>query len=252
MLTKRIIPVQLLSGGRLVKTKQFGAPRDVGSPVSSSRVYYANGADELIFLNIDRADASITPLLNVLEDVSQVLFVPLTAGGGVATEDDASRLVQAGADKVAINTAAYGDPKLLTRIANRLGCQAVVASIDVLCRQGRYHPFSHLGSMMQGGGVMDHVGRCVDAGAGEILINSIDRDGMMQGYDLELLRLVIDAAGSVPVVCLGGAGNYQHLAEAFEAGADACAAGSLFNFTDSNPLRAKAYLRNHGVLCRHA
>lgn len=252
MLTKRVVPVQLLSGGRLVKTKQFGAPRDVGNPVSSSRVYYANGADELVFLNIDRQDGSIGPLVKVLEAVSEVLFVPLAAGGGIESVEDARALVHAGADKIVLNTIAYGDPGLITRIATKLGSQAVVVSIDVRCDQGRYRPYSHCGTAAQSTSLEDHIKACVDLGAGEILINSIDRDGMMQGYDLDLVRFARQAAGQVPVVCLGGAGNYQHLADAIEAGADAVAAGSLFNFTDSNPLRAKAFLRNQGVPCRHA
>jgi imidazole glycerol-phosphate synthase subunit HisF len=250
VLAKRVIPVQLLSGGRLVKTKQFVTPRDVGNPVSSSRIYYANGADELFFLNIDRKDSSIDPLVQVLGEVSRVLFVPLAAGGGISSEEDAWRLIQAGADKVVVNTATYGKGTVIDRIAKRIGCQSVCAAIDVRGAQGRYEPYSHLGTLRQSITLRDHIRRCVDLGAGEILIQSIDRDGMMCGYDLDLLRYACMAAETVPVVCLGGAGNYQHLADAFEVGVDGVACGSLFNFGDNNPLRAKAYLRNRGVVCR--
>ncbi len=250
MLAKRVIPVQLLSAGRLVKTRGFANPRDVGSPVSSSRVYYANGADELIFLSID--GGLIDQLVTVLGEVSKVLFVPLAAGGGVASESDAWRLVQAGADKVVVNSAAYGRDHVIENIARRIGCQSVCVAIDVRAEVGgRYVLYSHRGTRREGVSLADHVRRCVDSGVGEILVQSIDRDGTMAGYDLGLTEAVRCAAPTVPIVALGGAGNYQHLADAFALGIDGCAAGSLFNFTDSNPMRAKAYLRNRGIPCRH-
>lgn len=242
---KRVIPVQLLSGGRLVKTRAFAGARDVGAPVSSSRVYYANGADEIVFLNIDRG--SVDVLVRVLEAVSEVLFVPITAGGGIASSEDAADLVRAGADKVVVNSITYDDPGIISRIGARLGCQAVCVSIDV---RGGKELYSQGGIVYQPIALEDHVRRCVDAGAGEILINSIDRDGAMGGYDLDLVRQVRELAPEIPVVCVGGAGNYQHLADAIGAGVDGVAAGSLFNFTDSNPMRAKAYLRNRGIACR--
>jgi cyclase len=243
---KRVIPVQLLSRGRLVKTRGFAGARDVGAPVSSSRVYYANGADEIVFLNIDRGAVDV--LCRVLEAVSEVLFVPITAGGGITCEADAAALIRAGADKVVVNSAAYSDPGIISRIGRALGCQAVCVSIDVMEATQLY---SKGGSVRETVTLQDHVRRVVDAGAGEILVNSIDRDGTMGGYDLDLIREVRRLAPGIPVVALGGAGNYQHLADAIElAGVDGVAAGSLFNFTDSNPMRAKAYLRNRGIACR--
>jgi cyclase len=229
-----------------VKTRGFSGARDVGAPVSSSRVYYANGADEIVFLNIDRGAVDV--LCRVLEAVSEVLFVPIAAGGGITCEDDALALVRAGADKVVVNSAAYDDPGIISRIGARLGCQAVCVSVDV---RGANEVYSNGGSFRESVSLANHVRRCVDAGAGEILINSIDRDGAMGGYDLDLLREVRALAPHIPVIAMGGAGNYQHLADAIElAGVDGVAAGSLFNFTDSNPMRAKAYLRNRGIACR--
>lgn len=251
MLTKRVIPMQLLLDDRLVKTKQFGAPRDVGNPVSSSRVYYANGADELVFLNIDREKRGIGPLVKVLQEVSKALFVPLAAGGGVWNHKDARELIKAGADKVVINTVVYHEPDIIKRIAEHLGCQAVVVSIDVRCDQGRYHPYSNCGRRRQFVELDAHIAKCREDGAGEFLIQSIDQDGMRRGLDLDLIDLVKRHAGNVPIVAGGGVGDYGHLLEGFQAGLDAIACGSLFCFSDSNPLRAKAFLRNHDIPCRH-
>lgn len=250
MLARRVIPVQLLLDGRLVKTKQFAAPRDVGNPVSSSRVYYANGADELVFLNIARERRTIGPLCKVMQEVSQVLFVPLAAGGGVWTVRDARDLINAGADKVVLNTAPYHQPGLIRRIAEVLGCQSIVVSIDVQREGSTWHCYSNCGQRRQEIALVDHIESCCAQGAGEILINSIDRDGMRGGYDIELLELVSKHAGQTPVIGCGGVGTYQHLLDGFNAGIDAAACGSLFNFGDNNPLRAKAYLRNHAIVCR--
>ncbi len=251
MLRKRIIPTQLLLDGRLVKTKQFGSPRDVGNPVSSSRVYYANGADELVFLNIDRERRSVAALCKVMDEVSRVLFVPLAAGGGIWNARDARDLINAGADKVVVNTVVYHEKDIIRRISESLGCQAVVVSIDVRCDQGRYRPYSNCGQRLQGVDLGEHIARCREDGAGEFLIQSIDQDGMRTGLDLDLISLATKHAGNVPVVACGGVGTYEHVLQGFQAGVDAVACGSLFCFSDSNPLRAKAYLRNHDIHCRH-
>lgn len=248
MLKRRIIPVQLLVGGRLVKTVRFGASRDVGDPVASSKVYNAQNADELVFLNIDRDERSVEPMLRLLERVSEEVFMPLALGGGIRSVDDASRLIRAGADKVVVNSAAYRDPELLRRIADRFGAQAVVVSIDVRRGEdGGYALYSDCGRRREDVGLDEHVERVVEHGAGEILVNSIDRDGTMEGYDLELIRRVVERSPA-PVIGCGGAGHYNHLKEGFlEAGASALACGSLFNFGDSNPIRAKAFLTNYGI-----
>ncbi|HEV2145979.1 MAG TPA: imidazole glycerol phosphate synthase cyclase subunit [Longimicrobiaceae bacterium] len=249
MLKRRIIPIQLLVGGRLVKTVRFGAYRDVGDPVASSKVYNAQNADELVFLNIDREDRSVAPMLRLLERVSEEVFMPLALGGGIRSVDDASRLIRAGADKVVVNSAVYRDPDVLRGIADRFGAQAVVVGIDVRrnAESGRYVPYSDCGRRREEVGLDEHVERVVEHGAGEILVNSIDRDGTMEGYDLELIRRVVERSPA-PVIGCGGAGHYNHLKEGFlEAGASALACGSLFNFGDNNPIRAKAFLTNYGI-----
>jgi len=249
VLKKRIIPVQLLLDGRLVKTKQFGAYRDVGDPVASSRVYNAQNADELVFLNINRSARGIDPLLTLLERVSEVTFMPLSLGGGVTSYDSAARLIRSGADKVVLNSAAYSDPQLITSIADAFGSQAVIVSIDARLdsNSGEYTVYSDCGRKAEAVTLDAHLEKVVAAGAGEIFINSIDRDGMMNGYDIPLLKKVASAV-SIPVIGCGGAGHYNHLKDAFlESKVSALACGSLFNFTDSNPIRAKAFLTNYGL-----
>jgi cyclase len=249
VLKKRIIPVQLLLDGRLVKTRQFGAYRDVGDPVASSRVYNAQNADELVFLNINRSARDIEPLLTLLERVSEVTFMPLSLGGGITSYDSAARLIRSGADKVVLNSAAYNDPQLITKIADAFGSQAVIVSIDARLdsTSGGYTVYSDCGRKAEAVTLDAHLEKVVAAGAGEIFINSIDRDGMMNGYDISLLKKVASAV-PIPVIGCGGAGHYNHLKDAFlETRVSALACGSLFNFTDSNPIRAKAFLTNYGI-----
>lgn len=249
VLKKRIIPVQLLLNGRLVKTKQFGTHRDVGDPVSSSRVYNAQNADELLFLNINRFARDVEPLLVLLDRVSAVTFMPLSLGGGITSFAAAARLIRSGADKVVVNSAVYRDYELITRIADSFGSQAVVVAMDAQLDPigGGYILYSDCGRVAERVGLDHHLGRVTAAGAGEIMMNSIDRDGMMGGYDIPLLKRVA-AAVRVPVIGCGGAGNYNHLKDAFlESRVSALACGSLFNFTDSNPIRAKAFLTNYGI-----
>ncbi len=247
MLKKRIIPVQLLMGGRLVKTQNFKAPRDVGDPISSAQVYNSQNADELVFLNIERINRTITPLVDCLERLSEVCFMPLTVGGGVKTVDDAGKLIKAGADKIILSSICYESPDLISRIADRFGSQAVVVGIDVRRDRDTFRLMSDCGNTLEDIDIEEHVSICISAGAGEILIQSIDRDGAMNGFDIELLEK-INILATVPVIALGGAGNYDHLKSAFsESNVSAVACGSLFNFSDSNPIRAKAYLSNYGL-----
>lgn len=248
MLKRRIIPVQLLMNGRLVKTMRFSEWRDVGDPVKSSAVYNAQYADELIFLSIDRERSSVKFLLDLLHQVSAVCFMPLSVGGGIRTFDDAAALIENGADKVVINTAAYGASDLIHRIAVRFGNQAVVIGIDARRRNdGYWDAVANCGRTHQPVDIAEHIRRCENAGAGEFLIQSIDQDGTMEGFDVELLKTAC-AAATVPVIGCGGAGQYNHLKEAFmQTDVSALACGSLFNFSDSNPLRAKAFLSNYGL-----
>lgn len=248
MLKKRIIPVQLLLGGRLVKTVGFDTYRDVGDPVSSSRVYNSQYADELVLLNIDRGPRTIEPLLRLAEKVSEVCFMPLAFGGGIKSADDAEALIKNGADKVVVNTERFENSRLIPTIAARFGSQAVIASLDVRRDDaGRWQVFSNCGRNKESGTLEEHVEHCVEEGAGELLINSIDRDGTMKGYDIELIERVTKLS-PVPVIACGGAGTYAHMQDAFlKTGVSALACGSLFNFGDNNPIRAKAFLSNYGL-----
>jgi len=248
MLKRRIIPIQLLLADRLVKTTCFGEWRDVGDPVKSSAVYNSQYADELILLNIDRDRASIEPLVDALRRISEACFMPLAVGGGVNSSEDAALLIESGADKVVINSAAYEDVDMLSRFTGRFGVQALIVSIDVRCADdGSYALFSNSGKTIQDISIDQHIRTCESAGAGEFLIQSIDRDGVMDGYDLDLFRDVCSIA-TVPVIGAGGSGQYNHLKDAFlKTDVNALACGSLFNFSDSNPMRAKAYLSNYGL-----
>lgn len=250
MLKKRLIPIQLLQDGRLVKTKRFEAPRDVGDPVASSRVYYAQGADELVFLNINRTERTIEPLKRILDSVSAVTFMPLTLGGGIRSREDACELVKHGADKIVVNSIAYSKPSVLEDIAEYLGCQALMVSVDVRRDGNDYACFSDCGRKREAIPWREHLARCVRMGAGEILITSIDWDGTMLGFDLDLIRRVCDLV-PVPVIACGGAGNYGHLVDAMQcADLSGVACGSLFHFGDNNPVRAKAYMRQRGIPMR--
>lgn len=249
MLKKRIIPLQLLLDGRLVKTRAFTDWRDVGDPVKSAGVYNSQYADELIFLNIAREEPTIETLRTVIEAVSRVSFMPIAIGGGITSFADAAELIRTGADKVVMNSVAYARPAVIAETAETFGAQAVIVGIDVrwdgdACT---YRLYSGCGRRAQPVTLEQHVAAVTAAGAGEIMIQSIDRDGMMDGYDIELVRQVMNIS-SIPVIAAGGSGNYAHLRDVFLAtDVSAVACGSLFNFSDSNPIRAKASLANHGL-----
>lgn len=248
MLKKRIIPVQLLWEDRLVKTNRFESWRDVGDPVASSKVYNATFADELVFLNINRQKRILQPLLDLIERVSAVCFMPLALGGGIRSLEDAEQLIKRGADKIVLNSVAFTDSSVMSRIADKFGRQAVVVSIDARrsADTGEYVLFSDCGRKAEAVTLEEHIDTCMRDGAGEILINSIDRDGTMTGYDIPLIRAVM-ALSDIPVIACGGAGHYQHMLEAFQTGVSALACGSLFNFGDNNPIRAKAFLSNYDL-----
>lgn len=225
MLTKRVIAVILLRDGRAVKSKQFANYRDVGDPVSQARIYYANGIDELVILNT-QSEKGIQPLLDVLPRISEQCFIPIAAGGGIRDADGADTLIRHGAEKVVIRTAI----DIIPEVAKRLGRQSVTLCVDV-GHPTQAFPF--------------HPGE-----AGEIIVQAFHKDGMMTGYNDDHFPKEYRRPSEAPIVMLGGCGNYQHMLDAFRAGADACAAGSLWAFTDSNPIRAKKWLKNHGVNVR--
>ncbi len=224
MLTKRIISVLLLQGGRCVKTKQFANPRDVGDPVRQAKIMYDNGADEIVVLNIEPG-TGIQPLVDILPRMMDEVFIPVAAGGGIRSVDDAAAVIAAGAEKVVIRTAV----DIIPELAKRFGSQSVVQCID----------------MKDAAAAAVGISR----GAGEIILQFQHRDGMMNGYQPVAL-IPLAETWQKPTVMLGGCGNYSHMLEAFTLGADACAAGSLWAFTDSNPIRAKRWLANHGVKVR--
>lgn len=246
MLKRRIIPIELLCDGRLIKTVGFSDPRDVGDPVKSSKVYSDQDADELLLLNISRSDKGIASLAEIVAKIAQECFVPLTVGGGIRHLDDAVRLFTVGADKVLVNSSAYDSPELITQIGSRFGQQAVVVGIDVRVEGGRYALYSDNGQQRKSIPLSEHLKAVIAAGAAEIVIQSIDRDGVMGGYDLNLVQEVLSIS-DVPVIAAGGAGGFNHLKQAFDLGVDATACGSLFNFGDNNPLRAKAFLKNYNI-----
>jgi len=246
MLKRRIIPIELLKDGRLVKTINFSAPRDVGDPLKSSQVYSDQDADELLLLNISQNNRNVKALVELVEKIAQKCFVPLTVGGGIKCLEDAARLFNAGADKIMLNSIVYEQTRLINDISKIYGKQAVVVGIDALSDKTGFVLFSDCGRVQEPVSLSDHVTAVIQAGAGEIIIQSVNKDGTMSGYDLNLIQSVI-AISTVPVIAAGGAGNFLHLKKAFEVGVDAVACGSLFNFGDNNPLRAKAFLKNYNI-----
>jgi imidazole glycerol-phosphate synthase subunit HisF len=249
-LKKRVIPVLLLRDGRMVKGRQFQNFRDTGEPRTAIRTYSAQDADELVFLDIQASVQSQAALVDVVSAAAEECFMPLAAGGGVRSLEDVRRLLLAGADKVVITTAGVLDPALITAAAERFGSQCVVAGVDYRSGPAGDRVWIRCGTEATSMTPLDHARRLVELGAGEILLNSIDRDGMMQGYDLDVAEQVA-AAVPVPVVVCGGAGNFMHLAEALaNTSVSAAACASLFHFGDNNPIRARFYLRNLGLPMR--
>jgi cyclase len=248
MLKARIIPVLLLRNGRMVKGRQFQDFRDVGDPVSAARIYNAQNADELVILDIDATDQGRGALLNVISRISEECFMPLTVGGGIRSSENIRSLLNAGADKVVITTAALDRPELIAEAAHAFGNQCIVVGMDVRKEPSQqYVLYSNSGKQKREKPFLEHLHAVETLGAGEVLVNSIDRDGMMGGYDLDLARLV-QLNTALPVIIAGGAGNFQHLLDAMTAAklrAVACA--SLFHFADNNPIRARAFLRNAGI-----
>lgn len=250
MLKVRVIPTLLFKDVGLVKGVAFDSWRRVGPIVPAVRVYTRRDVDELIVLDIAATLAGREPDLELVAEVADHATVPLTIGGGVTSEDEVERLLRAGADKVAINTAGYADPDLITRCARRFGSQAVVASIDVR-REGDVLTCVAASGTRRTRWVAASWARTVEAaGAGEILVTSVDRDGTMEGYDLEAVAAVADAVG-VPVIASGGAGSPDDLLRAVtDAGAAAVAAASMFHFTERTPAELKQHLRRAGVPVR--
>lgn len=247
---KRIVPCLDVRDGRVVKGVQFVDLVDAGDPVEQGVVYEAQGADELCFLDITASAESRGTLLDMVEAVARRLFIPFTVGGGVRSVDDARALLERGADKITINTAALADPTLLSRLADRFGAQCVVCAIDARqVEAGRWEVFTHGGRRATGRDALQWCREAVARGAGELLVTSMDRDGTKAGYDGELLRQVSSAV-PVPIIASGGAGNLQHFVDAFEAGAAAALAASLFHFRELEVAQVKAACAEAGLPMR--
>jgi cyclase len=241
MVKKRLIPCLDVAGGRVVKGIRFESLRQVGDPVELAARYSELGADELVFLDVTASVERRRPLLGLVERAAAELEIPFTVGGGIASLEDATGLLLAGADKVAVNRAAVDDPSLLTALAGEFGAQAVVCAIDA--RGGEV--VTHGGRTPRGLAALAWAGEAVARGAGEILLTSIDTDGTRNGYDLELTRAVAGRVG-VPVIASGGAGNASHLAEAFAAGAEAALVASIVHERPERLPELKRELREAG------
>jgi len=251
MLAKRLVPCLDVDRGRVVKGVRFVALRDAGDPVECAARYDAEGADELVFLDIT-ASADARPIvIDMVRRVADAVFLPFTVGGGVRSVDDADALLRAGADKVAVNTAAVDDPALVEQLALRFGSQAVVLAVDARQRADRWwEVYVHGGRTPTGRDAVAWAREGAERGAGEILLTSMDRDGTKDGFDLALTRAVADAV-PVPVVASGGCGTVEHMAAALsEGGASAALAASVFHFGEIRIPEAKARLRASGVEVR--
>ena len=251
MLAKRIIPCLDVDNGRVVKGVQFVDIKDAGDPVEVAQRYNEQGADEITFLDITATHHGRDTTYHTVERMASTVFVPLTVGGGVRKIEDIRQLLNAGADKVAINSAAIFHPEFVGEAAARFGNQCIVVAIDAKqVADGRWEIFTHGGRKPTGIDAVDWAVRMADLGAGELLITSMDADGTKRGYDLALMRR-ITAAVSVPVIASGGVGNLQHLADGItQGGADAVLAASIFHFGEYTIGQAKQFLAQQGVAVR--
>jgi cyclase len=251
MLAKRIIPCLDVRDGRVVKGVNFVGIRDAGDPVECAVRYDRDGADEITFLDITASHENRGALLDVVARTAEVVFTPLTVGGGVRSPDDVRALLEAGADKVSVNSAAVREPELIARVADAWGGQVLVLAIDAKRRpDGGWEVFTHGGRRPTGIDAVAWAQRGAELGAGEILLTSMDRDGTKQGYDLELLRAVADAV-TIPVVASGGVGTLEHLHEGLtRGGADAALAASIFHDGVFTIAEAKRFLASNGLVIR--
>ena len=251
MLKVRIIPTLLWKSFGLVKGIGFNSWRRVGPVLPAVKVYNTRDVDELILVDIVASLDQSSPDVESVQDFAAACFVPFTVGGGITSVDQIQRLLDAGADKICINSAAYDNPRLMDEAARRYGAQCIVASIDARATvDGGYQCCSHAGTNARGRDPAAWARELADRGAGEILITSIDRDGTMKGYDLPLIEQVVRAV-NLPVIASGGAGNYEHLRQAVqEAGVSAVAAASMFHFTEQTPAEAKKALAAAGIPVR--
>ncbi|MES9971460.1 MAG: imidazole glycerol phosphate synthase subunit HisF [Candidatus Thiodiazotropha sp.] len=255
MLAKRIIPCLDVDAGRVVKGVKFVDIRDAGDPVEVARRYNEEGADEITFLDITASSDDRETIVHVVESVASEVFIPLTVGGGIRCEDDIRRMLNAGADKVAINTAAVFNPEFVKQATERFGSQCIVVAIDAkqVSAEGeplKWEIFTHGGRKPTGLDAIEWAQRMSDYGAGEILLTSMDRDGTKIGFDNALTRAIVDSV-PIPVIASGGVGNLQHLVDGVkQGGADAVLAASIFHFAEYSVGEAKAYMRERAIEVR--
>lgn len=255
-LAKRIIPCLDVDAGRVVKGVRFVEIRDAGDPVEVARRYDEQGADEITFLDITASSDERDTIVHVVEQVASQVFIPLTVGGGIRSVEDVRRMLNAGADKVAINTAAVRDPELVHEAARRFGAQCLVVAVDAKRTSAageapRWEVFTHGGRRASGLDAVEWATRMARYGAGEILLTSMDRDGTREGFDLALTRAVSEAV-PVPVIASGGVGTLDHLVAGVREGrADAVLAASIFHYGEYTIAEAKAYMARHGVVVRN-
>ncbi len=247
MITKRIIPCLDVRDGKVVKGINFEGVRDVADPVEMAKIYNQNGADELVFYDITASVEGRKLFTDILTEVASNIFIPLTVGGGIQTLDDFDRVLKCGADKVSVNSGAIADPDLIERGAKRYGDQCVVLSMDIKRVDGKFHLFAKGGREDTGIDALQWTVDGVNRGAGELVVNSIDTDGVKDGFDLELLD-AIAARVKVPIIASGGAGCKEHFAELFtHPGIDAGLAASIFHFNEVDIRDLKEYLEDRGV-----
>ncbi len=250
MLAKRIIPCLDVTHGRVVKGTNFVELKDAGDPIEIARRYNDEGADELTFLDITASSDNRDLILHIIEAVAAEVFIPLTVGGGVREVADVQRLLNAGADKVSINTSAVMNPQLVKDAADRHGSQCIVVAIDSKRVGDQWEVFTHGGRKATGMDAIEWAKKMEKLGAGELLLTSMDRDGTKSGFDLELTRAIADAV-DVPIIASGGVGTLQHLVDGIKQGhADAVLAASIFHFGEYSIEDAKRYMKQHGIEVR--
>ena len=255
MKVARVIPCLDVTNGRVVKGTNFVNLRDAGDPVELAAQYDAEGADELVFLDITASSDGRATMVDVISRTAEQVFIPFTVGGGIRSVEDARRMLRAGADKVSVNTSAVENPQLIAEIASEFGSQCVVCAVDAKSRSdgsAGYEVFLHGGRTPTGIDVVEWVTRASALGAGEILLTSMDRDGTKEGFDLEITRRVSDAVG-VPVIASGGVGTLEHLVDGIViGGADAVLAASIFHFGEFTVAQAKRRMIDSGIIVRPA
>ena len=249
-LAKRIIPCLDVNAGRVVKGINFIDLQDAGDQVEIAKKYNEEGADEITFLDITASSDNRDLILDIIESVAKQIFIPLTVGGGVRSPDDVRRLLNAGADKISINTSAIINPELVAEVSSRFGSQCIVVAIDAKKVGNQWEVFTHGGRKSTGLDAVEWAKRMVDLGAGELLITSMDRDGTKQGFDVALTKLISDAV-EVPIIASGGVGNLQHLVDGvLLGGADAVLAASIFHYGEYTIHEAKEFMHNNNVEIR--